>query len=238
MYACHLNDPPLIRALVEYGKPPDVNLRDRYQHFSPLIEALHSCRADTDSMQVIQYLLQKGADVDVIGYKKGFFVFPHSPVTICIKRGNFPALKLLIQYGANLHVTPREYIQSFIEDSMPAYEIPYTLGQYRHELCLWGHGVVRYTVDSIVKSQHEDSAHKECLYLLLEAGCSASVDMYENHQRVQQIFSEITMTVKPRSLKWQCRKFLRMGLGFFKPVHVAQLPLPTPLKKYVLCMDL
>ena len=237
MYACHLNHHELIKTLVEYGKPPDVNLRDRYQHFSPLTESLYSYRSDADA-KIIEFLLEKGADVDIIGYKKGFFVFPNSPVTISIKRGNYVALKLLINYGANFHVTPREHIQSFVKDST-AYSIPYTLGQYRRQTYSWGHGIVCFTMDLILKCLPDDSHNLvECLYILLEAGCPTVVTMHENNDRVEKIYSQVTDLKHPRSLKWQCRKFLRMDLGLFKPPHVCSLPIPKPLQRYILCRDL
>ena len=237
MYACHLNHPELIRTLVEYGKPPDINLRDRYQHFSPLIESLYSYKSDNDA-QIIEFLLLKGAEVDIIGYKKGFFIFPSSPVTISIKRGNYAALKLLINYGANLHVTPREHIQSFVKDSSPAYNIPYALGQYSKESYSWGYGIVYFTVDLILKSLQKDTSSViECLFLLLEAGCPTVLDMHENNGRVQEIYSQVTDITQARPLKWQCRKFLRMNLGLFKPTHVCCLPIAKPLQRYILCMD-
>ena len=238
MYACHLNHQELIRTLVEYGKPPDVNLRDRYQHFSPLIESLYSYNNDADA-EIIEFLLHRGADIDIIGYKKGFFVFPNSPITISIKQGNYIALKLLINYGANLHVTPREHIQSFVKDSSPAYNIPYALGQYRKQNYSWGHGIACFTMDLILKSSpgHSQSL-MECLYILLEAGCPTVLTMYESDTRVEQIYSEMMDLKQPRSLKWQCRKFLRMDLGLFKPPHVYSLPIAKPLHRYILCRDL
>ena len=237
MYACHLKHPELVRALVEYGKPPDVNLRDRCQHFSPLIELLYSYRSGDDA-QLIEFLLQKGAEVDIIGYKKGFFIFPNSPVTISIKRGNYAALKFLINYGANLHVTPREHIQSFVKDSTSAYNIPYVLGQYRNQNYPWGHGIVCFTVDLILKTIQKDSGTLiECLFLLLEAGCPTVLDMHENNGKAQEIYSEVTDVAIARPLKWQCRKFIRMDLGLFKPNHVFCLPLAKPLQRYLLCMD-
>ena len=221
----------LMELLLESGADPNQPQADS---LPPLHLCAEGCHGD---LRGLELLAKHGADVDLLA--GGAFYHQYSQLTPLLTAvtsdDSLPSVRWLIGQGADVDQKFQRYHRSRkvgLPVSLLSIALEDRQDQTAAVLVQAGCEVTTQNVDmmktllaeaeEVEKSQFEQTGqHLACLVAVVE--CYKDMLDFVN---------------TPHALKWQVRKALRSKCGVRLPKQVESLPLPPPIKKYIVCHDI
>ena len=250
-YQKKLLQPKLIKDLVNHGA--DVNAHS-YDLLSKLCKWYHG---NQFNLEILDILFKAGIDINVVHGKSTILQKAYG------KKGN--TVKWLIKHGVNTNLlNPKDlFIWSYAEETfdhlflliqagnMPLQEDIMALQKRELRVGMLLGLRLRTTWDESRRStfmqwnsgRHMERQHQETD--LLEFS-DETLGTFPKNSRGEMSESEQELYLKqildfvsdPPPLKWRCRQSIRQNLIAHSPSVVKSLPLPSSLKRYILCHEL
>ena len=242
--------PKVIKDLVDHGA--DVNA-----HSYNLLSTLCSSHDNQFDLEILDILFKEGIDINVVHKKHTILHVAYA------NRGNF--VRWLIRHGVYTNLFSPEHLIFFgsvlsICDDMVllvrAGIIPLSGDIMFLRRMALGRGnpfrsVSFSTCDEIklstfmqwntgrhVERQHQEADLLEFSDETLRAFPESSKGPFSNSAKKLYLKQILDFVSEPPPLKWRCRQLIRQTLVSHSPSVVKGLPLPSVLKRYLLCHEL
>ena len=243
--------PKLIKDLVNHGA--DVNA-----HTYDLLSKLCKWHHDNQfNLEILDILFKAGIDLNVIHEKRTILHEAYS------KRGN--TIRWFIKHGVNTNLLTSEdiFLLSYTREMLDQFFLLIQAGIMLLQEDIMALQKSEVRVSTILKlrlqttwdetrqstfmqwnsGRHMERQHQEAdllefsdetLHTIPE---NSRLEMSESEQELylKQILDFIS---EPPPLKWRCRQSIRQNLIAHSPSAVKSLPLPSSLKRYLLCHEL
>ncbi len=217
--------PVLLDKLLQHGA--DVNqIEKSHNNYADAL----SCAIDAQHSDIVRLLIQSGADTNGTVYEEKWSVV-RGYVLICLAWANkdFVTVKYLTQAGCALHPNfgysiQNKYLAQTYYDGVHTKGIATERVNCRDNM--------QMNMESV---QHDRNTQHHEETVTNDDFPEVYQKEYLNKIQLEALSWLYEFSQQPRTLKDLCRSYLRQKFDMFDPKKVSDVPLPTPLKEFVLC---